>query len=79
MTLSNGQHMEMAVQGYTGKYVVLSSAISPQGSGAVNALKVHWKQAMMLVSATSESQQTSFIIHSPGDFRRNGMWDVGQD
>ncbi len=34
MTLSNGQHMEMAIQGYTGKYVVLSSAISPRGFGA---------------------------------------------
>lgn len=33
MTLENGQMMEVAVQGYTGKYVVLSSPISPLGRG----------------------------------------------
>ncbi len=41
MTLSNGQNMEMAIQGYTGKYVVLSSAISPLGIGAGAASSRH--------------------------------------
>lgn len=33
MTLSNGQIIETGIQGYTGRYVVLGSAISPLGVG----------------------------------------------
>lgn len=33
ITLASGQRMELAIQGYTGRYVVLGSAISPRGIG----------------------------------------------
>lgn len=33
ITFANGQRMELGIQGYTGRYTVLSSAISPLGVG----------------------------------------------
>jgi hypothetical protein len=36
-TFENGQMMEVGVQGYTGEYVVLTSAISPLGFGTAEA------------------------------------------
>ncbi len=35
--LPNGQRYEVAMQGYTGRYVVLTSPISPRGIGPANA------------------------------------------
>ena len=34
ITLASGQRMELGIQGYTGRYVVLGSSISPLGIGA---------------------------------------------
>ncbi len=79
MTLGSGQHMEMAVQGYTGRYVVLSSAISPLGVGAAvrptGTLETGDESGIR-----DERIAGTFVYYpQPGAFKQNGTSAVDQD
>ncbi len=65
-TFENGQMMEVGIQGYTGQYVVLTSAISPRGP--------RWHQSWIAMGCwMSVWHLHSFIIRNRSAFNPSGL------
>lgn len=76
ITFSNGQIVEMGVQGYTGMYTVLSSAISPRGIGpAVRPLgTLETGDADGIV----DKRVGGTFVYYPQPFGFQAEWNVGR-
>jgi len=70
-TFDNGQMMEVGVQGYTGDYVVLTSAISPLGSG--NAAPPTRDP-----EGTRDDRLGATFVYYPQPFGFQAEWTVGR-
>lgn len=70
-TFENGQMMEVGVQGYTGEYVVLTSAISPLGAGPAVAPTVDREGVL------DERLAFSFVYY-PQPLGFQSEWTVGR-
>lgn len=70
-TFEDGQMLEFGIQGYTGKYVVLTSAISPLGSGPALAPSVNPSGVL------DERLAVSFIYY-PQPLGFQSEWTVGR-
>ncbi len=76
ITFRSGQLMELGVQGYTGKYTVLSSAISPLGVGPT-ARPTGTLETGNVDGIRDERIGTSFVYY-PQPFGFQSEWTVGR-
>jgi len=76
MTMDNGQHIETSIQGYTGKYVVLSSPIRPLG-GAPQTAPAGTLGAGNDTGILDQRMAASFIYY-PQPWGFQAEWNVGR-
>ena len=76
ITFQSGQLMELGVQGYTGKYTVLSSAISPLGVGA--AVRPAGTLETGNVAGIRDDRLGGTLIYYPQPFGFQAEWTVGR-
>lgn len=83
LTFENGQNMELGIQGYTGKYAVINSAINPPGPPPAGTLpdgtvstsglgSVRTRLRIAMAGMTNGLRVHSSGIRSPSDFKRSG-------
>lgn len=77
MTLDNGQHIETSIQGYTGKYVVLSSPIRPLGMGATQTAPAGTQGAGNSDGILDQRMAATFVYY-PQPFGFQAEWNVGR-
>jgi hypothetical protein len=76
MTFNDGQMMELAVQGYTGKYDVLASNISPLGIGP--AVRPLGTLEAGNVEGIRDERIAGTIVYYPQPFGFQSEWTVGR-
>jgi hypothetical protein len=76
MKLDNGQHVEASIQGYTGKYVVLSSPIRPLGMGA--AFTPAGTQGAGNTDGILDQRMAATFVYYPQPFGFQAEWNVGR-
>lgn len=76
ITFASGQLMELGVQGYTGKYTVLSSAISPLGIGP--AVRPAGTLETGNVGGIRDDRLGGTLVYYPQPFGFQAEWTVGR-
>jgi hypothetical protein len=77
MTLSNGQHIETSIQGYTGNYVVLSSPIRPLGGPVSQTAPAGTLGAGNDVGILDQRLAATFVYY-PQPFGFQAEWNFGR-
>jgi hypothetical protein len=75
--LSNGQMMELGIQGYTGYYVVLGAPIRPLGMGPVDLIPAGTQQAGNRDGILDQRLGWSFIYY-PQPIGFQAEWTIGR-
>lgn len=75
-TLANGQRMELGIQGYTGRYTVLSSAISPLGVGGTSRPLGTLETGDE--SGLRDQRLAGTIVYYPQPLGFQAEWNVGR-
>jgi hypothetical protein len=76
ITLESGQLMELGIQGYTGKYTVLSSAIRPLGMGP--AIRPAGALETGNVAGIRDERIAGTFVYYPQPFGFQTEWTVGR-